>query len=91
MPEVKKDIQKTKQQIAKVESIDENKISQKVIVKNRKEKWGTRHLAGINMNNAEKKRGIIKSEKIDGVIQVGFAESHKVIDFLRSKNGKGYP
>ena len=77
--------------LRKFEIVDENKKSQKVVVKNRKEKWGTRHLAGINMNNEEKKRGIVKSEKIDGTIQVGFAESQKVIDFLRSKNKNGYP
>jgi Aminoglycoside 3-N-acetyltransferase. len=75
----------------KFEIIDENKQSQKVVVKNRKEKWGKLHLAGINMNNAEKKAGILKSEKIDGQIQVGFAEASKVIAFLRGRNSKGYP
>ena len=75
----------------KFEIIDENKQSQKVVVKNRKEKWGKRHLAGINMNNAEKKAGILKSEKRDGVIQVGFAEASKVIAFLRERNANGYP
>ena len=75
----------------KFEIVDENKQSQKVIVRNRKEKWGKLHLAGINMNNAEKKAGVLKSEKIDGQIQVGFAEASKVINFLRKRNSHGYP
>jgi aminoglycoside 3-N-acetyltransferase len=75
----------------KFEIIDENKLSHKVVVKNRKEKWGKLHLAGINMNNAEKKAGILKSEKIDGIVQVGFAEASKVIAFLRERNSNGYP
>ena len=75
----------------KFEIIDENKQSQEVIVKNRKERWGKLHLAGINMNKAEKKAGVLKSDKIDDVIPVGFAEASKVIAFLRERNANGYP
>lgn len=72
------------------EIIDENKNSETVTVKNRKMKWGTRHIAEIHLNSAEKKAGIVKSSKIDG-ISVGFAESEKVISFLRARNKNGYP
>ena len=72
------------------EIIDENKNSKTVVIKNRKMKWGTRHIAEINLNNAEKKSGIVKSSVVDG-ITVGFAESQRVISFLRAKNKNGYP
>ena len=72
------------------EVVDENKNSEIVTVKNRKLKWGTRHIAEINLNNAEKKAGIVKSSVIDGVT-VGFAEAQRVISFLRAKNKNGYP
>lgn len=72
------------------EIVDENKNSKRVSIKNRKLKWGTRHIAEINLNNAEKKAGIVKSSVVDG-ITVGFAESQKVISFLRAKNKNGYP
>ncbi len=72
------------------EIVDENKNSKAVTVKNRKIKWGTRHIAEINLNNAEKKAGIVKSSIVDG-ITVGFAESQKVISFLRARNKNGYP
>lgn len=72
------------------EIIDENKNSEVVTVKNRKPKWGTRHIAEINLNNAEKKACVVKSSVIDG-ITVGFAESQRVISFLRTKNKNGYP
>lgn len=76
--------------LRKFEIIDEDKNSQIVTVKNRKQKWGTRHIAEINLNSAERAAGVVVSSKIGGVT-VGFAESSKVISFLRERNKNGYP
>lgn len=70
--------------------IDENNNSKEIEVRNRKNEWGTLHLAEINVCNLIKKAGVMSSCEIDG-ITVGFVEPQKMVELLRSKNKKGYP
>lgn len=72
------------------EIIDESNNSQTVIVKNRKEEWGKMHYAEINVCNAEKKVGAMRSDCVDG-ITVGYVDPPKMVELLRKKNKKGYP
>ena len=72
------------------EVIDEHKQSQIVKVSNRKDEWGKKHIAEINVCNAEKKAGAMFSDCVDG-ITVGFVNPLKMVELLKSKNKKGYP
>lgn len=74
----------------KFQIIDENKNSKEIIVSNRKDEWGRLHIAEINVCNAEKKAGVMVSDKI-GDITVGFVNPEKMVELLKSKNKKGYP
>lgn len=73
-----------------VEIIDENKNAQNIIVRNRKDEWGQLHFAEINSTKDVKRAGVMNSDNVDGVT-VGYVDSHKLIEFLQSKNSKGYP
>ena len=72
------------------EIIDENKNSSIFKVKNRKEDWGKKHLAEINVSTEEKKLGIMFSEMVDN-ITVGYVDPQKIVDYLRKKNKNGFP
>lgn len=73
------------------EIIDENKNSQIVKVKNRKDGWGTLQNAEINVVFDEKKNGIMFSDLIDDTILVGFVYPKMMVNLLQSKNKNGYP
>lgn len=74
----------------KFEIIDEDNNVIEKVVSNRKNDWGTLHLAEINVVAAKKKAGVMRSDTIDG-ITVGFVDPQKMVEFLRSKNKNGYP
>lgn len=57
----------------------------------RKPKWGMLHYAEINVNHDLKKDGIVKTDLIDGVIPMGYEDANTFVNYLRSKNKKGYP
>lgn len=61
-----------------------------LIVKERKSKWGMLHQAELNRYNDLLDNRIIKSQKFDDIL-VEFEESSKLINYLMSKNGNGYP
>lgn len=77
--------------IVKFNIIDENEITIYKEVYNRKAKWGMLHYAENNVNRDLKKDRIVKTALIDGYIEVGFEEAKEFVDYLRSKNKKGYP
>lgn len=63
-------------------------------VYNRKMKWGTMRLPGVNNIVVPfEKNGLVKVTKIEDYIQLGIEEAKTVVDFLRakSKEKKGYP
>lgn len=70
--------------------IDKEKIKKRVVVKDRKDKWGTLHIAELNMCKDLKKTGIMKKETVEG-IELGFVDSQKLIKYLRGRNQNGYP
>lgn len=72
------------------EIIDENKQSHFIKVKNRKGEWGSKHIAEINVCNAEKKAGAMFSDCVDG-ITVGYVNPQKMVELLNRKNKNGYP
>ena len=74
----------------KFEITDEEKHNYEVVVSNRKEAWGKRHLADINACEDLKKAGIMSSDIIDG-ITLGYVDPQRMASFLRSRNKKGYP
>lgn len=59
-------------------------------VKERRPKWGTMHWAGRTLCKDLINNKIILSKNIDGVL-VEVLKSKDLIDFLNSKNRKGYP
>jgi len=68
---------------------DGNKLYKEVY--ERKPKWGMLHYAEINVNHDLKKDGIVKTDEIDGVIPMGYEDANTFVNYLRSKNQKGYP
>lgn len=61
-----------------------------ITVKERKPKWGMLHLAEINRYHDLLRAGVLKSKRY-GSIPVEFENSKELIEYLRSKNNKGYP
>lgn len=61
-----------------------------ITVKERNPKWGTMHFAERSLCKDLIKNGILVCTTIDGV-QVEYVYAKKLIDFLYSKNGSGYP
>ena len=59
-------------------------------VKERKAKWGMLHQAELNRYKDLLDNRIIKSQRLDNVL-VEFEESSKLINYLMSKNSRGYP
>lgn len=59
-------------------------------VKERKPVWGMLHQAELNRYQDFLKNDIVKSITIGNVL-IEFEDSQKLINFLRSKNKKGYP
>lgn len=59
-------------------------------VKERKAKWGMLHQAELNRYKDLLDNRIIKSQRFDNVL-VEFEESSKLINYLMSKNSRGYP
>ena len=62
----------------------------KIKVKERKPQWGMLHQAELNRYHDLLKNGVLKTKKIGSVL-VEFEESQKLIDYLQSRNKKGYP
>ena len=59
-------------------------------VKERKPKWGMLHQAEYNRYHDFLKNGVVKSKFFGGVL-IEFERSQDLINYLRSKNKKGYP
>lgn len=77
--------------VRKFNIIDRDGNKQYKEVYERKPKWGMLHYAEINVNHDLKKEGIVKTDMIDGVIPMGYEDANTFVDYLRSKNKKGYP
>ena len=60
------------------------------IVRERHPKWGTLHWAGRTLCKDLIKNNILQTQNIDG-ITIEVLKSKDLIDFLNSKNSKGYP
>lgn len=60
------------------------------VIKERQPKWGTLHWAGRTLCKDLTENKILHSGNIDGIL-VEVIKSKELIDFLNSKNGKGYP
>lgn len=71
--------------------VQNDKSIKRVVVSERKPKWGLLHLAERNLVHDMDKAGIYHRTIIDGVIPVCVENSQEAIAFLQSKNGKGYP
>jgi len=71
--------------------IDEEKQTQRIVVKERKPIWGLLHFTDIRLNHDLKKLNIMKVNKIENIVEVGYVDVQKLIPYLRSKNNTGYP
>lgn len=60
------------------------------IVKERCPKWGTLHWAGRTLCKDLTNKNILHTQNIDGIL-VEIIKAKELIDFLNSKNSKGYP
>lgn len=60
-------------------------------VYNRKAKWGMLHFAEMNLRHDLVNADLKRDDLIDGAIDVGYVDAQAVVDFLRSRNKKGYP
>lgn len=77
--------------VRKFNIVDRDGNKQYKEVYERKPKWGMLHYAEINVNHDLKKDGIVKTDMIDGVIPMGYEDANTFVNYLRSKNKKGYP
>lgn len=77
--------------VRKFNIVDREGNKQYKEVYERKPKWGMLHYAEINVNHDLKKDGIVKTDKIDGVVPMGYEDAQTFVAYLRSKNKKGYP
>ena len=77
--------------IRKFNIIDRDENKQYKEVYERRPKWGMLHYAEINVNHDLKKDGIVKTDMIDGIIPMGYEDANTFVNYLRSKNKKGYP
>jgi aminoglycoside 3-N-acetyltransferase len=68
----------------------DNEFEEIIKVKERKPIWGTLHFAERTLCKDLLNAGILKTVTIDGVL-VEVLKSKELIDFLNSKNKKGYP
>jgi len=60
------------------------------VVRERRPKWGTLHWAGRTLCKDLTNKNILHSQNIDG-ITVEVIKAKELIDYLNSKNSKGYP
>ena len=77
--------------IRKFNIIDRDGNKQYKEVYERKPQWGMLHYAEINVNHDLKRDGIVKTDMIDGIIPMGYEDANTFVNYLRSKNKKGYP
>lgn len=77
--------------VRKFNIIDREGNKQYKEVYERKPKWGMLHYAEINVNHDLKRDGIVITDMIDGVIPMGYEDANTFVNYLRSKNKKGYP
>lgn len=77
--------------IRKFNIIDREGNSQYKEVYERKPEWGMLHYAEINVNRDLKRDGIVTTGMVGGVIPMGYEDANTFVDYLRSKNKKGYP
>lgn len=71
--------------------VQDDKSIKRVMVSERKPKWGLLHLAERNLVHDMDKAGIYHRTIIDSVIPVCVENAQEAIAFLQSKNSKGYP
>ena len=71
--------------------VQDDKSIKRVVVRERKPKWGLLHIAERNLVHDMDKAGIYHRSLIDGVIPVCVENAQEAINFLRSRNRKGYP
>jgi len=71
--------------------IDENKNSTRIVVSERKQKWGLLYFTDIRLNHDLKKLGIMQVDKIGGEVEVGYVDVQRFIPYLRSRKDEGYP
>jgi aminoglycoside 3-N-acetyltransferase len=60
------------------------------IIKERQPKWGTLHWAGRTLCKDLTNKKILHTQNVDGIL-VEVIKAKELIDFLNSKNSKGYP
>lgn len=77
--------------VRKFNIIDRDGNKQYKEVYERKPKWGMLHYAEINVNHDLKRDGIVKTDMIEGIIPMGYEDANTFVNYLRSKNKKGYP
>lgn len=77
--------------IRKFNIIDKEGNKQYKEVYERKPQWGMLHYAEINVNHDLKRDGIVTIGMVGGAIPMGFEDAKVFVDYLRSKNKKGYP
>lgn len=77
--------------IRKFNIIDETGATTYKEIKERRPEWGMLRYAEINVNHDLKKDNIVETDKIDDTIQVGYEDAQTFVNYLRSKNKKGYP
>lgn len=71
--------------------VQKDKSVKRVVVSERKPKWGLLHLAERNLVHDMDKAGIYHRTIIDGVVPVCVENAQEAIKFLQTKNSKGYP
>lgn len=71
--------------------VQKDKSVKRVVVSERKPKWGLLHIAERNLVHDMDKAGIYHRTMIDGVIPVCVENAQEAINFLRERNSKGYP
>ncbi len=69
----------------------DGEFSKRVNVKERKPYIGKMHFAEMNLYKDLIRDSIVKEDSIEGVLPVYIENSQKYINYLRSKNQKGYP
>ena len=77
--------------IRKFNIIDREGNKQYKEVYERRPQWGMLHYAEMNVNRDLKRDGIVTTDLIDGVIPMGYEDANVFVNYLRSKNKKGYP
>jgi aminoglycoside 3-N-acetyltransferase len=70
--------------------IDEYNHKKRIIVRERKPKWGMLHIAELNMVHQLYKFGIIRKKKF-GNIPVCVERAQDLREFLQARNGNGFP